>query len=142
MFLMRFAIAATMKIMYAPLVVQFHLSRKQADKFYQILADAGIKSAKLMWAGKLIPEDAQPMEAELQTSLGAVGFAQWQDYIQNDMNDHVMLRQIRRALASHPLSDPPVAATVASHESGAPNHGRQQPFGSFASESFRPPPSF
>lgn len=106
MFLMRFAIAATMKIMYAPLVVQLHLSRKQADKFYQILADAGIKSAKPLRAGKLRPEDAQPMEAELQTLLGAVGFAQYQDYIQNDMNDHVMLRQIRRDLASHPLSDP------------------------------------
>jgi hypothetical protein len=105
MFMMRFAIAATVKIMYAPLVIQLQLSRKQADTFYRILVDAGIKNAKLMRAGKLGPNDAKSLETDLQSLLGDAGFAQYQDYVQNDMNDHVFLRQIRRDLASHPLSD-------------------------------------
>jgi hypothetical protein len=105
MFMIRCAIAATVKIMSTPLVVQLHLSRPQADKFYKILVDAGIKSAKLMRAGKFSATDGQPMEAYLKALLGNDGFAQYQDYIQNDMNDRVMLRQIRRDLAIHPLSD-------------------------------------
>jgi RNA polymerase sigma factor (sigma-70 family) len=96
---------ATAKMMYAPLVKQLNLSPEQADKFYDIMVDNGIKSLKAMQSGNVGPDAAKSMEADLRTFLGDAGFAQYTDYVKNDMADQTTFTAIKNDFADNPLSD-------------------------------------
>jgi RNA polymerase sigma factor (sigma-70 family) len=100
---------ATEKLMYAPLVKQLNLSPEQADKFYDILADNGLKSIQAMQSGKLNAEDmkstTQSLEADLQSLLGNAGFSQYKDYTKNDMADQSLFAAIKNDFADNPLTD-------------------------------------
>ena len=96
---------ATEKMMYGPLVKQLNLSPEQADKFYNILVDNGIKSLTAMQSGTLSPEDTQSLEADLQSLLGDAGFAQYKDYTKNDMADQTLWTAMKNDFADNPLSE-------------------------------------
>jgi cell division protein FtsL len=95
----------TAKLMYAPLVKQLNLSPEQADKFHNIIVDSGIKSMKAMQSGNVTPDDQKSMQADLQSLLGDAGFAQYTDYVKNDMAGQSTLMAIKNDFADNPLSD-------------------------------------
>ncbi len=96
---------ATAKMMYAPLVKQLNLSPEQADKFYNIIVDDGLKSLKAMQSGNVSPDAGKSMEADLQSFLGDAGFAQYKDYVKNDMADQTEFTAIKNDFGDNPLSD-------------------------------------
>jgi RNA polymerase sigma factor (sigma-70 family) len=98
---------ATTKMMYCPLVKQLNLSPEQADKFYDILVDNGLKAVEAMQSGKpsASATEMKSMEADLQSLLGDAGYAQYKDYTQNDMAGQSMLMAMKNDFADHPLSD-------------------------------------
>jgi RNA polymerase sigma factor (sigma-70 family) len=99
----------TMKMMYGALVKQLNLSQEQADQFYNILVDNGVKSMQAMQSGTISPEDmqasTQSMQADLQSLLGDAGYSQYQDYTKNDMRDQSLFAVIKNDFADNPLSD-------------------------------------
>jgi RNA polymerase sigma factor (sigma-70 family) len=95
----------TAKMMYAPLVKQLNLSPEQADKFYNIIVDSGIKSIKAMQSGNVSPDAGKSMEADLQSLLGDAGFAQYTDYVKYDMAGQSTLMAIKNDFVNNPLSD-------------------------------------
>jgi RNA polymerase sigma factor (sigma-70 family) len=95
----------TAKLMYAPLVKQLNLSQEQADKFYNIIVDSGLKSLQTMQSGKFSPDDGKSMQADLQSLLGDAGFAQYTDYVKNDMAGQSTLMAIKNDFVNNPLSD-------------------------------------
>jgi RNA polymerase sigma factor (sigma-70 family) len=96
---------ATTKMMYAPLVKQLNLSPDQADKFYNIIVDNGLKAVEAMQSGNPGAVDPKAMEAGLQALLGDAGFAQYKDYTQNDMAGQSTLMAMKNDFADNPLSD-------------------------------------
>jgi RNA polymerase sigma factor (sigma-70 family) len=96
---------ATTKMMYGPLVKKLNLSPEQADKFYDIIVDNGLKSVQAMQSGKPLAADPKAMDADLQSLLGDAGFAQYKDYTQNDMAGQSMLMAMKNDFADNPLSD-------------------------------------
>jgi RNA polymerase sigma factor (sigma-70 family) len=96
---------ATEKMMYGPLVKQLNLSPEQADKFYNILADAGLKSLQSTPPGTVSTDDGKAMEADLQSLLGDAGYAQYKDYTKNDMADQTLWTAMKNDFADNPLSD-------------------------------------
>jgi RNA polymerase sigma factor (sigma-70 family) len=97
---------ATEKMMYGPLVKQLNLSPEQADKFYNILVDAGLKSLQATQPGTVSPDDGKALEADLQSLLGDAGFAQYKDYTKNDVADQSLFAAMKNDFADDPLSDP------------------------------------
>ena len=95
----------TAKMMYGPLVKQLNLSPEQADKFYGIIVDNGIKSMKAMQSGNVSPDAGKSMETDLQSLLGDAGFAQYTDYVKNDMAGQSALMAIKNDFVDNPLSD-------------------------------------
>ena len=95
----------TTKIMYGPLVKQLNLSPDQADKFYNTIVDYGLKSLQAMQSGKASPDDAKSLDSDLQSLLGEAGFAQYKDYIKNDMADQGQFAAMKNDFADNPLSD-------------------------------------
>jgi len=98
---------ATEKMMYAPLVKQLNLSAEQADKFYDLLVDHGVKSIQAMQSGNSADTEAntQSLEADLQSLLGNDGYAQYLDYTKNDMASQTALTLLKNDFADNPLSD-------------------------------------
>jgi RNA polymerase sigma factor (sigma-70 family) len=98
---------ATAKMMYGPLVKQLNLSPEQADKFYDIIVDNGLKGLEAMQSGKpsASANEMKSMESDLQSLLGDTGLAQYKDYTQNDMAGQSMLTAMKNDFADHPLSD-------------------------------------
>jgi hypothetical protein len=100
---------ATTKMMYGPLVKQLNLSPEQADQFYGIIVDNGLKSVQAMQSGTISPEDmtasTQSMEAALQSLLGDAGYAQYQNFTKNDMADQTLFTAMKNDFADNPLSD-------------------------------------
>ena len=98
---------ATMKMMYASLVKELNLSPEQADKFYNILVDNGIKSLQAMQSGnsESIKSNSQSMEADLQSLLGDAGYAQYQSFTKNDLADQTMFTAMKNDFINNPLSD-------------------------------------
>jgi RNA polymerase sigma factor (sigma-70 family) len=100
---------ATEKMMYAPLVKQLNLSPEQADKFYNILVDNGLKSMQALQSGTISPDDIksskQSLAADLQSLLGDDGYTQYQNFTKNDMADQTMLTLMRNDFMDNPLSD-------------------------------------
>lgn len=95
----------TTKIMYGPLVKQLNLSPDQADKFYNTIVDFGLKSMQAMQSGKASPDDAKSLDSDIQSLLGEGGFAQYKDYVKNDMADQGQFASMRNDFANNPLSD-------------------------------------
>ena len=95
----------TAKLMYAPLVKQLNLSPEQADQFYNIIVDNGIKSMKAMQSGNVSPDAGKSMESDLQSLLGDAGYAQYTDYVKNDMAGQSTLMAIKNDFVNNPLSD-------------------------------------
>jgi RNA polymerase sigma factor (sigma-70 family) len=95
----------TAKMMYGPLVKQLNLSPEQADKFYGIIVDNGIKSMKAMQSGNVSPDAGKSMETDLQSLLGDAGFAQYTDYVKNDLAGQSALMAIKNDFVDNPLSD-------------------------------------
>jgi RNA polymerase sigma factor (sigma-70 family) len=95
----------TAKLMYAPLVKQLNLSPEQADKFYNIIVDSGIRSMKAMQSGNVSPDAGKSMESDLQSLLGDAGYAQYTDYVKNDMAGQSTLMAIKNDFVNNPLSD-------------------------------------
>lgn len=95
----------TAKLMYAPLVKQLNLSQEQADKFYDIIVDNGLKSFKAMQSGNPSPDAGKSMQAGLQSLLGDAGYAQYTDYVKNDMAGQSTLMAIKNDFVDNPLSD-------------------------------------
>jgi hypothetical protein len=100
---------ATEKMMYAPLVKQLNLSPEQADKFYNILVDNGLKSVQALQSGTISPDDIksskQSLAADLQSLLGDDGYTQFHNSTKNDMADQTMLTLMRNDFMDNPLSD-------------------------------------
>ncbi len=98
---------ATMKMMYASLVKELNLSPEQADKFYNILVDNGIKSLQAMQSGnsESIKSNSQSMEADLRSLLGDAGYAQYQSFTKNDLADQTMFTAMKNDFINNPLSD-------------------------------------
>ena len=100
---------ATEKMMYAPLVKRLNLSPEQADKFYNILVDNGLKSMQALQSGTISPDDSksskQSLAADLQSLLGDDGYTQFQNFTKNDMADQTMLTLMRNDFMDNPLSD-------------------------------------
>jgi hypothetical protein len=96
-------------MMYAPLVKQLNLSPEQADKFYNILVDNGLKSMQALQSGTISPDDSksskQSLAADLQSLLGDDGYTQFQNFTKNDMADQTMLTLMRNDFMDNPLSD-------------------------------------
>ncbi len=95
----------TAKLMYGPLVKQLNLSPEQADQFYTIIVDSGMKSMKDMQSGNVSPDSGKSMDADLQSLLGDAGLAQYKDYVKNDMAAQSTFLAIRNDFADNPLSD-------------------------------------
>ena len=97
----------TTRMMYAALVKRLDLSPEQADKFYNIIVDNGLKSVQAMQSGSAdeIKSNAQSMEADLQSLLGDAGYAQYQDYTKNEMAAQTTLTLLKNDFADNPLSD-------------------------------------
>ena len=93
------------KMQYAPLVKQLNLSTEQADKFYNIIVDNGIRSMKAMQSGNVSPDAGKSMEPDLQSLLGDTGYAQYTDYVKNDMAAQSTLMAIKNDFQDNPLSD-------------------------------------
>jgi RNA polymerase sigma factor (sigma-70 family) len=100
---------ATMKMMYGPLVKQLNLSPEQADKFYNLLVDNGLKSMQAAQSGNLSAEamksNTQSMEADLQSLLGDAGFTQYESYTKNDVADQSLFDSMENDFADNLLSD-------------------------------------
>jgi RNA polymerase sigma factor (sigma-70 family) len=98
---------ATFKMMYGPLVKQLNLSPEQADKFYNILVDNGIKGLAAMQSGNSedIKSNTQSLEANLQSLLGDAGYAQYQNFTKNDVADQSLFTAMKNDFADNPLSD-------------------------------------
>jgi len=107
---MRESTAAMIKMQYAPLVKQLNLSPEQADKFYQIMIDMGLKGLDAMQSGKFSADNMQStaadLKSDLQSLLGDDGFAQYKDFVQN-LADQTMFTQIKKEFVDNdnPLSD-------------------------------------
>jgi hypothetical protein len=103
---MRPAQLATAKLMYAPLIKQLNLSPDEADKFYNIIVDNGLKVLKAMQSGSAeeIKSNTQSLETELASLLGDAGYAQYQSFVKNDMADHTMFAAMKNDFANDPLS--------------------------------------
>jgi RNA polymerase sigma factor (sigma-70 family) len=93
------------KLMYAPLVKQLNLSTEQADKFYNIIVDEGLKSLKAVQSGNVSPDAGKSMESDLQSLLGDAGFGQYTDYVKNDMAGQSTLMAIKNDFVNNPLSE-------------------------------------
>ena len=106
---MRPSQVATMKLMYGSFVKQLNLSPEQADKFYGLLVDNGIKSFEAMQSGNVSPQERnasqEALNADLQSLLGDAGFKQYSDYMKNDMQDQTLFTQIKNDFTDCPLSD-------------------------------------
>jgi RNA polymerase sigma factor (sigma-70 family) len=96
---------ATMKMMYGPLVKQLNLTPEEADKFYNIIVDNGLKGLRAMQSGKSIMDTGKSLEADLQSFLGPGGFAQYTEYTKNDMATQTTFAAIKNGFADNPLSD-------------------------------------
>src|SRR5665213_1962532 len=100
---------ATTKMMYAPLVKQLNLSPEQADKFYNIIVDNGLKSLEAMRSGTpsadAMKSTSQTMEADIRSLLGDDGFAQYKDYSKNEMADQTLFAAMKNDFAENPLSE-------------------------------------
>jgi len=100
---------ATMKMMYGPLLKRLDLSPEQADKFYDLLVDNGLKSFQAMQAGTVDQEEInanqKALEADLKSVLGEAGYQQYADYTKNEMQDQSLLHQIKNDFQDNPLSD-------------------------------------
>jgi hypothetical protein len=100
---------STTKMMYGPLVKQLNLSPEQADKFYNILVDNGLKSLQAMQSGKSLvdvsADSQQGLVADIKSVLGDAGFAQYTDYTKNDMANQTLWTTMKNDFADNPLSD-------------------------------------
>ena len=100
---------ATIKMMYGPLVKQLNLSPEQADKFYDILVDNGLRTLQAVQSGQSSQEDIksnnQSMEADLRSLLGEAGFSQYTDYTKNDMAGQTLFAAMKNDFENNPLSD-------------------------------------
>jgi hypothetical protein len=94
-------------MMYGPLVKQLNLSPEQADKFYNILVDNGIKGLAATQSGNSedIKSNTQSLEANLQSLLGDAGYAQYQNFTKNDVSDQSLFTALKNDFADNPLSD-------------------------------------
>src|SRR5208282_1795983 len=97
----------TTKMMYGPLVKQLNLSPDQADKFYNLLVDNGLKSMTAIQSGNAgeIKSNQQSLEANLQSLLGDAGYAQYQNWLKNDMPDQTLWTAMKNDFTDNPLSD-------------------------------------
>jgi hypothetical protein len=95
----------TAKLMYAPLVRQLKLSPEQADQFYNIFVDSGLKGLEAMQSGNTNALDTHSLESDLRSFLGDSGYAQYEDYTKNDMPGQTMLATMKNSFADNPLSD-------------------------------------
>src|ERR1035437_450570 len=81
----------------------------QADKFYNILVDNGLKSMQALQSGTISPDDSksskQSLAADLQSLLGDDGYTQFQNFTKNDMADQTMLTWRKNDFMDNPLSD-------------------------------------
>jgi len=102
--IMRGQLTSTTKSQYAPLVKQLNLSPEQADKFYQILIDRGMKGFDALQTGDISAAASKTTDADLQSLLGDAGYAQFNDFTQN-MASQSMLSLMTKDFADNPLSD-------------------------------------
>ncbi|MGO8700392.1 MAG: RNA polymerase sigma factor [Limisphaerales bacterium] len=98
---------ATTKMMYGPLVKQLNLSPEQADKFYNVLVDNGLKGLAALQSGNAteIKSNDQSLEANLRSVLGDDGYTQFENYAKNDMAAQTTLAAMKNDFADNPLSD-------------------------------------
>jgi RNA polymerase sigma factor (sigma-70 family) len=100
---MRNQIATSVKSQYAPLVKKLNLSQEQADKFYQILIDGSLSGVNALQSGNLSAADPKASEAEIQSLLGADGFAQYSAF-KETAGDQAMLALMTKDFADNPLT--------------------------------------
>jgi hypothetical protein len=101
---MRGQLTSTTKTQYAPLVKQLKLSPEEADKFYQILVDRGMKGFDAVQTGNFSQDGAKSTEADLQSLLGDAGYALYNDFTQT-MTAQSMLSLMTKDFTDNPLSD-------------------------------------
>lgn len=98
---------ATAKMMYGPLIKQLNLSPEQADKFYNLLVDNGIRSMTALQSGNAeeIKAADQAIEANVRSFLGDAGYAQFENYAKNDVTDQAIWTGLKNDFTENPLSD-------------------------------------
>jgi RNA polymerase sigma factor (sigma-70 family) len=97
----------TMKLMYGPLVKQLNLSPEQAENFYNVLVDNGLKSLTALQSGnaQTIQSNDQSFETSLRSLLGEAGYAQFQSYCKDDMPGQTTMAAMKNDFADNPLSE-------------------------------------
>ena len=93
---------AMRKRQFAPLVKRLKLTGKQADKFFQIMADQEKSSFDAMRSGNM--STMTNFEPALRSLLGDAGCAQYNDFIVN-MNYEITLNDMRGDFVHDPLTD-------------------------------------
>jgi RNA polymerase sigma factor (sigma-70 family) len=96
--------AAMVRMQYAPLVKQLHLSADQADKFYQILIDKSAQGIEAIQSGNLAAAATNSIEGNLKALLGESGFKQYTDYVAS-LADQTMLSMEKDSFVDDPLTD-------------------------------------
>jgi DNA-binding protein H-NS len=96
--------AAMVRMQYAPLVKQLHLSADQADQFYQILIDKSAQGIEAMQSGNLAAAATNSIEGNLKALLGESGFKQYTDYVAS-LADQTMLSMEKDSFVDDPLTD-------------------------------------
>lgn len=105
---------------YGPLVKELNLTPEQRDAFYGLLVSeetntvssglklledlAGTNTAGVANSAAVLKSAAQDYESQLQTLLGASGYAQYQDF-KASLPDRQMVAQMQQGLTDDPMTE-------------------------------------
>jgi RNA polymerase sigma factor (sigma-70 family) len=95
----------TVKAQLGPLVKRLGLSPEQADKFYDTIVDSGIKAVQAISAGNTNGIDPHSLSQSLRSLLGDAGFAQYNEYLKNEMYGQTMFSAMKSYFDDNPLTD-------------------------------------
>ena len=118
---------AILERLYAPLVKTLNLTPEQSGSFFQLILDCKMKGQSQMSdllrhedlskMARTAADSRNEMEAELQTLLGAAGFAQYQEY-QSGVGDRGILERMKNDFVEHPLTEEQQQSLLRAMETG------------------------